>query len=1446
LIHLSWRNTRRFLAIIAALSGLASATSATAAVKIDPKEIMRVEEVRPGMKGVGRTVFQGVKIEPFDVTVLGVLPKENLGRPLILVRMDGGPIVKREANIIGGMSGSPVYIKGRLVGAVAYGMTFPREPIAMLTPIEDMLEALDPALPDKPSWASERHASVPGLLTSPLGPGERELKSPVRIGDRTYERIAFRAQPYHVKDARQPRPGTLEMAPIATPAMVSGISQRSLERLTETFAPFGVQPVSGPGAMKYDKPIPLVPGSAAGASLVVGDIDMTAVGTVTYRKGNQILAFGHPFLQMGAVDLPLTTAWVHDVFPSIHSSFKIASPVQIVGSVRQDRPWGISAHIGQQSDLIPLEATVKDYGSQRRQTIRARVIDNRFITPQLIAMVANEAIFRIRSVPGDATARVRTRITTDRLGTIERENLYYDALGIDAAALGDLLTALGMLNNNPWERVGIRGVQLDVNIDNSRRTAVIESAVVDRVKYQPGDVVQVNVTLRPWEREPTKRTLSVRIPEYAPNGHVTLRVHGGSASGLPMAAQAGAGGAMMRTAPSPLPAATSLRQMVQQYLEKERNDELVATLALPSFTANIDGQKMSAVPPTLLEVMRNPRNSGVRLQNDEVKASDVTPWVISGMAAVSLTIERKSYSEKAGAPSAPPMPQPQQPQPAPSPAPGGPQPALEMGLPDAGVLPDGVSGASALSRPDSMVRFAAIQSEPVSPKGEAKLPPTPAGEAAAESKQEQKSGADGKKEEAKKPEVDASAPVKAAGRSPMVWRQESAEAFERGQLDGVAVSTRGEVTLAPSIQKVCSLDATYVWSLLAAKDALYAGTGDRGVVYRIAGESATPVLKTGELQVLALAQDAAGNLYAGTAPRGSLYRLTPEGKSELFWRSPEQYILSLAVDAQGNLYAGTSPHGGVYRITPDGKGELLARIPDPYVVSLAVSGANLYASGGMGAVVYRITDDRKVSTLFDPGQGTTASLITVDPTGQLYVGTSPRGALYRVEPDGRATLLHEKSSAGINAIAADGRGALWAAAGDTIYRVSGSPERPVVEKIQPPVAPRFLALATDEAGRVAVGSATGDVYRLAAGSPRRGVLESAVRDAGSVARWGRLTWQARVPAGTRVVLQTRTGNSGEPDATWSPWSAEQTRSGATVASPPGRYFQYRAILTSEDPSVQPVLSEVAVVYLAHNQKPKLTVQAPKSGDVWSRKQTIRWSGTDPDKDTLLYDVYYSGDEGASWTRLNRIVKEAPAGTPENGPAGNGAAPSAKAPAAPPAAGGKGGATKAPAAAMSPAPANSSNAPAPGAPKRQDPSLKETSFTWDTTEVPDGRYLVKIVASDRLSNPADPASVEEIIGPILISNTPPKLALQGDPAADEAGCIHLAGTATAGVPLAGVDYRIDAEEWASAEAEDGIFDSETERFRVKTTALDAGEHTIEIRAVDAAGNHVVEKRKVTIP
>ncbi|HEX2999513.1 MAG TPA: SpoIVB peptidase S55 domain-containing protein, partial [Armatimonadota bacterium] len=299
---LSLLKDRRFLAGLLLLPLLLWTRPAGAAIPLDRKTMMPLSEVRPGMRGIGRTVFSGVKIETFGVRVIGVLPKENLGGALILVRMDGGPITGRQANIIGGMSGSPVYINGRLVGAVAYGQTFPREPIAMLTPIEDMLEALDPALPQQLSRAEKKQAQA--SLS-------RRLPQPVNISGKVYNQIDIR---HASSGTAAGRDGVLEMAPLATPVSVSGISERGMKQLSGVLSQFNAEPMAGPGGISYPKPITLEPGSSVGASLITGDVDMTAVGTVTYRKGNQILAFGHPFLQMGAVDLPLTTAWVHDVF----------------------------------------------------------------------------------------------------------------------------------------------------------------------------------------------------------------------------------------------------------------------------------------------------------------------------------------------------------------------------------------------------------------------------------------------------------------------------------------------------------------------------------------------------------------------------------------------------------------------------------------------------------------------------------------------------------------------------------------------------------------------------------------------------------------------------------------------------------------------------------------------------------------------------------------------------------------------------------------------------------------------------------------------------------------------------------------------------------------------------------------------------------------------------
>ena len=283
--------------------------------------IMPVSEVKEGMTGYGLTVFHGTKIERFGFKVLGVLPRYNLGQPVILVRFTSGPMTTRGAYLIQGMSGSPCYVNGRLIGAFSLGEAGAKEPIGMLTPIQDMLEALDPKLPNRPLGVSAAEFGVPGpdtastpqssfgLFDAPGGPDPSLL-------------------------------GGMQFEPLATPLMVSGLNGRAFQMLSRGLRPFRLMAMPGPGTMTaYKKPIPMQPGAAVGIQLVSGDVDITAMGTVTYRRGDQLVAFGHPFLQIGPADFPLTTCYVHEIFPGLSISHKIMSPVKTVGELLQDRPF---------------------------------------------------------------------------------------------------------------------------------------------------------------------------------------------------------------------------------------------------------------------------------------------------------------------------------------------------------------------------------------------------------------------------------------------------------------------------------------------------------------------------------------------------------------------------------------------------------------------------------------------------------------------------------------------------------------------------------------------------------------------------------------------------------------------------------------------------------------------------------------------------------------------------------------------------------------------------------------------------------------------------------------------------------------------------------------------------------------------------------------------------
>ncbi|HTE19393.1 MAG TPA: SpoIVB peptidase S55 domain-containing protein, partial [Armatimonadota bacterium] len=271
--------------------------------------IMPVSEVRPGMKGYGLTVFRGTTIERFEVDILGVLPKTNMGQSLVLVKLSGGPISKRGAYLIQGMSGSPIYVNGKLLGAFSMGNAWPKEPQGMVTPIEDMLEALDPKLSEVP-------AGQTAYDLSPLDAtgGEQDAATP---GGGLFRTPAEQdAAPLTGQGIR----------PLALPVTVSGLTGARLQRLAQVLRPFNMSVMEGPSSSGLPPfKAELTPGAAIGVSLMTGDIDITSIGTVTYRKGDQLLAFGHPMMQIGAAQFPITTAFIHDVFSGFQVSHKIGS-----------------------------------------------------------------------------------------------------------------------------------------------------------------------------------------------------------------------------------------------------------------------------------------------------------------------------------------------------------------------------------------------------------------------------------------------------------------------------------------------------------------------------------------------------------------------------------------------------------------------------------------------------------------------------------------------------------------------------------------------------------------------------------------------------------------------------------------------------------------------------------------------------------------------------------------------------------------------------------------------------------------------------------------------------------------------------------------------------------------------------------------------------------------
>lgn len=1361
----------------------------------DAKNIMRVSQVKRGMRGYGLTVFQGTKIEKFDLEILGVLPKMNTGKDLILVRIGGGPITARGTGIIAGMSGSPCYVSGKLIGAIAYGSSFNKEPVGMITPIEDMLEAWDKNLPDRPSGYS-----------SP-----QSLPNPLLVDGREVSRIAIDGpgEANHAHDS-----GTLWMRPLMTPLMVTGLSPRSMEKLREVLRPFAVEPMAGPGTpVASGIKATIEPGSAVGVALARGDIDMSGVGTVTYRRGNRILAFGHPMLGIGAIDAPMTTAYVADIMSRLSVSTKMAVPLESVGRLFQDRPWSVAGAVGSASKTIPATIRVDDEAYRRSKVYRVNVINHPLLASGILTTVVSEAVYQMHPSPGDATAEVAYEVTVDQIGKISRKNVFFDATSIDSSAVRDMGSFLALVSANRFQPLDIQSINVNVRIQQKRDTAAVDRIFVKKSEFEPGETIEVGVVLRPYKKDRVTKTFEIKVPATAPDGRMVLQVRGGaSPAGLVMPTESDedSGPVIGSSIGAEMATADNVRQLVDKYLEREKNNELVLRLIMRGTAVNVNGEKLTGLPNAIADIMKSSRNSGLRLERDEAKQIFDAGTIVYGSAQVSVNVKRKDLKETKP----------------------GPKP---ISAPE-----ERVSESSISSSDDSeelMYSMVALQAEVISEEESDESEDLEDEEEDLEDtaeESEEPAAKDEKPDTAAAKPSDSKKDVKTVVRQAKTWAQMAQADFAKGEFSGVAASSKNALELAPTVRKLAETPEQFVWTVSAAKDGVYAGTGNSGRIYHITdGGEVKLFFETGQLEVHSLALDSAGNLYAGTSPRGRVFRVSPDGTGKELWKADERYVLALAIDSEDNLYAGMGDSGNVYRIHPDGSARVFAAVNEQQILSLHRSkDGSLIIGTGINGVVYKADSAGRAVPIFDADEEAVSS-VTSDSKGNVYAGTSPKGVVYKIAPDLRSKAVLTKASR-VLALAVDGQDNIFAVSDGNVMKIT--PDEVILPLDSAKDKAQFLSLAYNSHTETLY-AGTGNIGSVYAGkcSDKSGVFESAVHDTGMISRWSRVKWVAQTPEGATVELRSRTGNVPTPDATWSGWSQPYSNSmGEQIAGPDARYIQYQVSLKTGKPDVSPKVSSVSISYMTPNQAPKVTITAPKGGAVWAGKKTVTWTGSDPDKDTLTYDGYYSTDGGKEWKVLFGGIR----GDGENGtPKKSEEEIKAK--------------IKTELEKSKDVPEemkkqllqedskerSSATRPAPGAGVGNGPSSSKTSHELDTTKLTDGLYLLKIVASDKSSNAVSALTGEYIGEAFVICNKPPKLnVFKSGIKIDEAGRATITGSAVGALAdIVGVQYRVDGGAWVSAAPDDGMFDSPEERFTVVTDVLASGTRKVEVQAVDAAGN-----------
>jgi hypothetical protein len=589
-------------------------------------EFFKVGNLQPGMRGIGKTCFQGTKPEEFQVEILGVLQGVNPGASAVLAKFSGSRLDK--TGIFEGMSGSPVYIDGKLLGAVAFSYSFAKEAIGGITPITQMVDSFDEASSSSSSIKNNLKKSrlwnyrlpLPAMRTgSAEFPGDMSNEAPKPL---------------------QAESNGHALIPIATPLSMSGFQADALKTFSPQLRAMGMSILQGAGGSKpaavskesgEADSAPLEPGSNIVVPLVRGDLEVSAGGTVTYVDGNRLYAFGHNLFQLGFTELPMHKAKAIMVFPSLESSFKILELGDLAGTIRQDRGAGIYGIVGEKPRMVPMQISLTTSRGAKKEFKFELARDN-YLTPLLVNLIVYNTIVSSERAQGMVTLSVKGKIHIKGEQTVEVDNRFSSDSEAPSSASLSIAVPVNYLMAPGYSNLDLQHIELEISVRESDQAAVLDSIRATRSEVKAGESLEMEVSSKQINGATIRDTYTITVPENASPGALMVMVADGSTL-MKVNEEEDVENVIPR----------DLAQLVKLINNLRKNDRLYVRFFRQEPGAIVKGEGLPGLPPSILAILRSDRKAGAinqihtsTLMEYELPATD---YMVAGAKILKLMVK---------------------------------------------------------------------------------------------------------------------------------------------------------------------------------------------------------------------------------------------------------------------------------------------------------------------------------------------------------------------------------------------------------------------------------------------------------------------------------------------------------------------------------------------------------------------------------------------------------------------------------------------------------------------------------------------------------------------------------------------------------------------------------------------------------------------------------------